>query len=584
MPRCAADREKHSLSACFVLVFIAVTHLLRGKIMFGISWLQKNMTDCCKNLKTKKWLDNFEITLLFALSVLLPDIVIKYAAHLPVNIETVFYLGVILFGFLLSLTNRFVFLFFVLLILIMQIIQLHFMAYFGNPIGPADIMNIFRETQDIFDVSYFRETWFVAPTLMICYSALICAFFIKKPVKIPFIWIILFYMAAHKPYRAWSETKGIWYFQPALVRPSLKNSISTFSYFIFQYWPKGYQDFKVQYLPYELKEKPSEVQNILLIWGESLYAGHLPMYGYERNTFPKMFEVLKTPGWQKALGMSGGIATATSTLLFFNTAREPANADVLKSHPADLFKAAKAGGFHTYYLSNQEARLTMGFDVASIDELMTNDLNPVYFAKYKDEGLTKLLEEKGLKGDKNFIVLHMRSPHSPYENRYEGREAEFEKYTPAASSKDRLEYETNTYDNALLYTDMVIDDMVKTFEKLAFGTNYSIFITADHGQLFNYQGKWGHNNLILEQAKVPFFVKSKHQYSLPEVISHYQIGKMVLNALGFELINPNEEQNVFYLHGNNIDFPYDFIEYEINGKDVVQKKIDNTKNLVNLSK
>jgi len=532
------------------------------------------------DIKGRKLRDNFLVALMFVLACFIPDYVLRYAYGLPITIEMLFFFGVVLFGILLSLTNRTVFFFFILLIFIMQTIQLHFMAYFGSPIDPANIMNMFRETKDIFDVSYLKETWFVMPTLCACFGVLIWIFLKTKPIKLPLVWLILLYLGSHKPYRAYTQTKGIWYFQPALTRPSLKNSISTFSYFTFQYWPKGYENVTIEYQPYELKESVSDVQNILVVWGESLYAGHLQMYGYGRETFPLMGKILQEEGWQKALGMSSGIATATSTLLFFNTVREPANGQALKTHVADMFAAAKAKGFHTYYLSNQESRLTMGMKTAVIDELMTNDMNPIYFAKYKDEGLIELLKEKGLKARKNFIVLHMRSPHSPYENRYKGRESEFEKWTPAALSKNRLEYETNTYDNALLYTDMVIFQMVKAFEKMAGPSNYSIFITADHGQLFDYEGMWGHNNLTLEQAHVPFFVKRADKKALPKIIPHYEIGKMILRDIGFELKNPNEREGVYYLHGNNVDFPYDFIEYTIEDDKAIQIKRENTSNLL----
>lgn len=522
---------------------------------------------------------NIYVMILFTLFAFLPDMIIKYNCHFPIKLEMLFGFGILLFGFLLSLTNKITFIFFVSLIYIMQLIQLNFMAYFGTPIEPANLMNLFRETRDIFDPAYLKETWYVFPSLTILFIILVYAFLHLEPIKIPLIWIVLFYLASHKPYRAYTETKGIWYFQPALTRPSLKNSISTFSYFIFQYYPKGYQNVSIHYQAYTVQDIPSDIQNILLIFGESLYAGHLPIYGYKRNTFPQMSEILKDSNWRVSMGISGGIATATSTLLFFNTVREPANHDVLTEHTADLFKLAKQKGFHTYYLSNQESRLTMGMDVTSIDELMTNDMNPIFFSKYKDEGLAQILQEKGLRGDKNLVVLHMRSPHSPYENRYKGREQEFEKFKPAVFAKDRFTYATNTYDNALLYTDMVISQMVEIFEKLAKGTKYSIVITADHGQLFDYHGMWGHNNLTLEQAKVPLFVKSPNVGVLPKILPHYEIGKFILRDIGVELQNPNEKDGIYYLHGNNIDFPYDFIEYQIQGDNIYEVAKENTGNL-----
>ncbi|MBQ7659749.1 MAG: sulfatase-like hydrolase/transferase [Alphaproteobacteria bacterium] len=531
--------------------------------------------------KNQKLSHNLYILTFFMLFVFAPDLVLKYVCGLPVSVELLFFFGALLFGFLLSATNKVVFMFFMVLIFVIQLIELNFTAYFGTPIEPSNIINIFREAKDVFDPAYLKNVWFITPALLGLMVATCVAFWCSKPLKIPLVWLVLFYMAAHKPYRAYTQSKDVWYFQPAITRPSLKNAISTFSYFVFQYWPKGYQNLEISYIPYALEPKHSDVENILLVWGESLYAGHLPMYGYSRNTFPKMAQLLENQNWQVVLGLSNGIATATSTLLFFNTAREPANAAVLKTHIADLFKAAKENGFHTYYLSNQESRLTMGFSVSSIDELMTNDLNPLYFAKHKDEGLTKLLLKKGLKGTKNFVVLHMRSPHSPYENRYEGREAEFEKYTPAAEAKDRFTYEVNTYDNALLYTDMVLFDMVSAFEKLADSTNYSIYITADHGQLFNYHNMWGHNNLVLEQAKVPVFIKKANGTKLPNPLAHYELAKLILQDLGYTLINKNETPDVYYLHGNNVDFPYDFIEYRIGSEGAHELKKENTANLKN---
>ncbi len=72
------------------------------------------------NLSNKLFSHNLYITLLFALFVFLPDIVIKYFCHFPIKLEMLFCGGILLFGFLLSLTNKAVFIFFVSLIYIMK--------------------------------------------------------------------------------------------------------------------------------------------------------------------------------------------------------------------------------------------------------------------------------------------------------------------------------------------------------------------------------------------------------------------------------------------------------------------------------
>lgn len=445
----------------------------------------------------------------------------------------------------------------------MQAVQLNYMAFFGEAISPENILNIVREARDVFDPAYLKQTWFVLPLLVALFWVNIRLFCCLKMFKIKWIWILLFYLAAHKPYRAYTGSKGIWYFQPSISRPSLKNSISTFSYFFFQYWPKGYKNVELTYAPYEIKSRQSETQNILLIWGESLYARHMPMFGHDRDTFPRMTKRLKTEqNWQYALSISGGIATATSTLLFFNTVREPANAAEIKKHTANLFRIAKQHGFSTYYYSNQESRLTMGLSGKDIDDSETNDSKKIFFTRHKDEGVDILLKNTDLSHGKNFIVLHLRSPHLPYENRYKGREAEFEKFLPT-KTQDRYTYTVNTYDNALLYTDFVVDKILDTFTEKTKGTKSTVYFAADHGQLFNYNGHWAHNNLVVEQGVTPFFVRGKSIEKLPETVSHYEIGKIILNDLGAELVNPNEKARQYYVHGNNIDYPYDYIKYNI---------------------
>lgn len=208
----------------------------------------------------------------------------------------------------------------------------------------------------------------------------------------------------------------------------------------------------------------------------------------------------------------------------------------------------------------------MDLSEADIDEIINNDCEPLVLGRFKDEGLVHFLKKIDFQHGRNFVVLHMRSPHSPYEKRYQGREAEFEKFKPAAESKNRLEYSVNTYDNALLYTDTVITSMMESFTQAAKGRKNAIYLIADHAQLFDFKGLWGHNNLVLEQGYVPFVVLKDNMPKIAPVISAYEAAKFVAQDLGATIINPNEQNNVFYLHGNNIDFPYSYIEYQLSAE------------------
>lgn len=530
-----------------------------------------------------RWNKNFIFALVATLATFAPDIIMNLMTNSHIILEPLFVLYVFGFMFLLSLCQNILVYAFIILWVLMQSIQLNFMAFFGHPITAGEIMNIVYEHRDIFDTAYLQQTWFVMPTIILFYGMMMFVFYIgsKESVKVRWMFLVVLYLASHKPYRAFSETKGIWYFQPGPTRSSFKNSINTFSYFFFQYLWKDNQSSEVIWKPYQIKNTFSDTQNVLVIFGESLYSEHMPMYGYNRNTFPLLQKrIEKNKNIAVATAIAPGISTATSTALFFNSIREPGNIKEIKNLTGNLFKTAKENGFETYYFSNQESRLIMNIGEKYIDHIANNDSEPLFFSQYRDEGLAKMLNSIDFGKGKKFVVLHMRSPHLPYEKHYHGKEDRFQKFVPDTPDTDRLTYTTNSYDNALLYTDFVINKMIDNFEAKNKNQKYTVFLTADHGQLFDYNGMWGHNNLVIEQGKVPAIIISNTKTTLPKYISSYQLSKLILQSLGANLINPNEKEDSYFLHGNNIYYPYDFKKYQIlkNGK-IKDYPVGNTRDI-----
>lgn len=538
--------------------------------------MMKSRLTCIKNffLPIQGLLrNNFVIAYLALIAVFTPDFVMNGAICSHIVFEPLYALE--FFGFLLVLSFCGCTMIFSTLILfaLMELINLCYMAYFGQPITASELNNIVLESRDVFDLAYLKQTWFVPLCIFFLYGGALTLIWkaAQKSVRFRFMFIVALYLMAHKPLHALRETKGVWYFQPGPTRSSINNSINVFSYYFFQYLRKGMQTSEIEYTPYSIEKNESDVHNVLLIFGESLASSHMQFFGYPRQTFPRLEAFLKsffTPpsgSLHKHIGqaISSGIATATSTRLFFNVIREPANLKELREHHANLFRIAHQNGFKTHYFSNQESRLLMDLSEKDIDEIINNDSEPLVFGRLKDEGLVHFLKKIDFQHGKNFVVLHMRSPHSPYENRYQGREAEFEKFKPAAESKNRLEYSVNTYDNALLYTDMVITSMMESFVYANRGRHYAVYLIADHAQLFDFNGMWGHNNLVLEQGFVPFVVVKDNLSTIAPLVSAYEAAKLVAQDLGANIINSNEHDNTYYLHGNNIDFPYSYIEYQL---------------------
>ena len=184
---------------------------------------------------------SFKKNLIFAivatLVTFLPDAVLNLLAGTRILFNFLFVLYT--FGFMLLLSfcqNIFVYIILALFIL-MQTIQLNFIAFFGQPITQNEILSIFTEAEHVFKVKYLQQTWFVIPMIVLFYGALLFVFYKtnKTSRKIAWMFVAVLYLMSHKPMHAWRETKGFNYFQPYASRASFVNSINTFSYFFFQF-------------------------------------------------------------------------------------------------------------------------------------------------------------------------------------------------------------------------------------------------------------------------------------------------------------------------------------------------------------
>jgi glucan phosphoethanolaminetransferase (alkaline phosphatase superfamily) len=88
---------------------------------------------------------------------------------------------------------------------------------------------------------------------------------------------------------------------------------------------------------------------------------------------------------------------------------------------------------------------------------------------------------------------------------------------------------------------------------------FYIIWTSDHNELLGEGGLYGHGTgqLYPITAAVPFVVQTNDSAYLNELKkiykpTHYEIAKSIALLLGFEIINKNEESDIFYVNG--IDF------------------------------
>lgn len=142
-----------------------------------------------------------------------------------------------------------------------------------------------------------------------------------------------------------------------------------------------------------------------------------------------------------------------------NIAYKPDNIRHILNENTHLVLAKKAG-FKTFYYSVQTISELRDIGPENLDEFFTREN---YYFKYKQLGdlvvLEKLKEnqDKFLYG-KNFVILHQRNAHSPYQRGYRAYE-KADVFKPMTRE--------NTYDNAMIFNDYFISSVFEVFKELS---------------------------------------------------------------------------------------------------------------------
>ncbi|WP_331351945.1 phosphoethanolamine transferase [Cellvibrio sp. UBA7671] len=206
---------------------------------------------------------------------------------------------------------------------------------------------------------------------------------------------------------------------------------------------------------------------LILAIGESQRAANMSLYGYPRDTTPRLLAHYKN-NIINHIPQAYAAGPTTWTALPATLTMGATTPDFSKS----IINLAKDAGYKTYWLSNQGrygatdrsvAALAHQADVeffyksqgfeAGFDSVLIDELNRV------------LARDSGVK--KKLIVLHLYGSHMQFNQRYP---QEFDSFKSANSLVDH-------YDNSILYGDFILDQVINIARK-----NHGEFLYfADHG-------------------------------------------------------------------------------------------------------
>ena len=326
--------------------------------------------------------------------------------------------------------------------------------------------------------------------------------------------------------------------------PNLQNSIVSFYGAILDTFKQGiYQNFKLQRPDLEnLQSSKRELPNILYIVGESAVLSHTSLFGYERDTTPKLRELERNGTIIKFTNVvSIGTKTRLSVpyMLVGLQGIDP-HGEIYK-YPT-ILNYMKAIGYRTIFITAQD--LSWG---GLKNFLIDKDID--YFVngtKYNpnarvhkgaddlvvvENEILPILEKNSSKP--LFLVYQMDGSHYPYSQH---SPKSFKKW------KEKGDNSINAYDNTLLYFDEVVAKIVINFRKRY--PNGWIFYSTDHGQNLGKRGGMFNDNFELDVIHNLFFVSPPRKYlerlrkNQNSPISQADIVATILDIVGVQPIKP----------------------------------------------
>ena len=224
----------------------------------------------------------------------------------------------------------------------------------------------------------------------------------------------------------------------------------------------------------------SKKQMCILVIGESVDRNHMGIYGYERQTTPYFCDI------RDELAVFKNVRTAYG--LTNMAIKSISRLNILGKKHYTFINFFKDAGFKTFWLSNQ-----IGADIfdnyvlylgKSCDEsVFISDKNPFDRTPFDIELIEPLKKVLADKSEKKLIVIHLLGSHFPMELRYPSDFSKFKCSDSISDSVSDAKKNRNTcyYDNSILYTDYVLNEIIKLLKEKEDESICFLYV-SDHGQ------------------------------------------------------------------------------------------------------
>ena len=271
----------------------------------------------------------------------------------------------------------------------------------------------------------------------------------------------------------------------------------------------------------------SNIPYVVFVLGESTDRNHMQLYGYRLPTtlhLTARFEHGEIFRFNDTIACANNTAPAMARIFTFAEKEEPQNDWYLK---ANLFDILRRTDYHTVWLSNQSPLGLWG----NFDKYFSARCDEKFFIEAEDkiarqrqvDGVLIPVLDKFLaasNAEKIFYVVHLYGTHEAFRERYP---AEFEKFSAQDENKSHEHWKkiTAEYDNAVLYNDFIVDEIIRRFEN----KNAVLIYISDHGEeVYDGRDFFGHSmeeagNVHMIEIPALIWASKSFRERYPEKIS-----------------------------------------------------------------
>ncbi len=440
----------------------------------------------------------------------------------------------------------------------LNVIQMVHIGYYGTPVQASEVYLLFAEVGEVYGSLKEELPLMILPILLTILPLGVYWFANKnlspKIAKVRFVSAFFIFYLVYNPVRTY-VTGNTWGRQPSSEELGGMNIYLSSSYFLGRILPAKLSGAKEHSAPTIQFEKIKALDgDIYLVLGESLTPNHMSLYGYKRQTTP-LLEKLKTdPNFYFTKALSSGVSTDIALAFLMNITYGLGAGNVVYGGKQCLNKLAKLNGFKTYFLSSQSQQqlryIANSICPKFIDTYRSlDDLDPEIEDSNAADDLVLLEGLDLVDSDKNFVILHQRGSHSPYNLRYPSDQAVF------PIGNDHTQNRVNHYDNSVVQFDIFMDRLIR---KVKMRKRPAVVVyVSDHGEGLGEEGNWGHGKLVRTSYEVPVLI---YQHEVEEVrelhqpSTHFNISLMLAELLGFKSkTDYSNHLKDYTILGNDID-------------------------------